>query len=122
MAEYTILIPHHQASWEAPAEEERAETYRQHAAFAQALAERGHKILKGAELHEAPAARTVRRGADGSAVVTDGPYAEGVEHLGGYYSIETDDLDDLLQACAILAESKWGVEVRPVVDHGGGSD
>ena len=47
MAEYTILIPDHEASWEAAAADERAETYRQHMAFAQALAERGHKILKG---------------------------------------------------------------------------
>lgn len=119
MAEYTVLIPDHEASWEAAAADERAETYRQHMAFAQALAERGHKILKGAELHKAPTARTVRRGPDGAAVVTDGPYAEGVEHLGGFYSIETDDLDDLLEACAILAESKWGIEVRRVVDRAG---
>ena len=48
------------------------------------------------------------------AVVTDGPYAEGVEQLGGFYLIEADSQDVLLDLCRLLPSS-YAVEVRPVI-------
>ena len=62
-------------------------------------------------------ARTVRRDGAGT-TVTDGPYAESVEQLGGFYLVETDDLDDLLEICGLLAGPDGGVEVRATVEHG----
>ena len=53
----------------------------------------------------------MRRAGDGIAV-TDGPYAETVEQLTGYYVIDTDDLDDLLEVCGVLADAEGAVEVR----------
>ena len=50
--------------------------------------------------------------------VTDGPYAETVEQLTGFYTVETDDLDDLLQVVAVLAGAEGAIEVRATVDHG----
>jgi hypothetical protein len=69
----------------------------------------------GAELQGADTARTVRVGADGHPVVTDGPYLELKEVIGGVFQLECADLDE---AAAIAAT--WpltgigGVEVRPV--------
>jgi hypothetical protein len=44
--------------------------------------------------------------------VTDGPYAETTEQLGGYYEVRTDDLDDLMDVCKILAATGDAVEVH----------
>ena len=55
---------------------------------------------------------TVLRAADGQVSMTDGPYAETVEQLTGYYTVQSDNLDDLLQCVGILAEGESGLEVR----------
>jgi hypothetical protein len=47
--------------------------------------------------------------------VTDGPYAETVEQLTGFYVVRSDDLDDLLDVCRILADGDGAVEVRACV-------
>ena len=59
-------------------------------------AERGHKITGGAELHATSEGRRIPRG---GGPVTDGPFAEVTEQVGGFYQVETDDLDDLLECC-----------------------
>ena len=45
--------------------------------------------------------------------MTDGPYAEAAEQLTGFYLVETDDPDDLLEVCKVLAEGESLIEVRP---------
>ena len=63
----------------------------------------------------------MRRDAAGRVVVTDGPFAETAEQLSGFYLVESDDLDDLLQISATLTGSSGDadgvVEVRATVDH-----
>ena len=44
--------------------------------------------------------------------MTDGPYAEAAEQLGGFYLVRTDNLDDLLDVCGILADGDGAIEVR----------
>ncbi len=120
MTTYTVLIHGDEALWEAASPEEQAEVFAQHEKFAQALAERGHTITDGAELMPSTTAKNVGRASDGRVVVTDGPHAETVEQLGGFYVVESDDLDDLLEVCAILAEpGGTTLEVRATVDHSG---
>lgn len=51
--------------------------------------------------------------------ITDGPYAETVEQLTGFYVVQSDDLDDLLEVCGILADAESVVEVRAAVDSAG---
>jgi hypothetical protein len=92
--------------------------YAKHGEFARLLAERGHKITGGAELTHSRDARVVRRSNDGIAV-TEGPYAETVEQLTGFYVVDTDDLDDLLEVVGVLADAEGAVEVRAAV---GGAD
>lgn len=120
MTTYVVLLPGDETTWENATPEEQAAVFAKHEEFSRALAERGHTITGGAELTHSRTTRKVARKADGSLVVTDGPYAETVEQLSGFYVVESDDLDDLLEVCAILAEpGSTPVEVRAAVDHSG---
>ena len=117
MTEYVVLLPGNESTWEAATEEQKAQMYAKHGEFARLLAERGHKVIGGNELTHSREAKVVRGELD-NVTVTDGPYAETVEQLGGYYLVDTDDLDDLLQVCGVLAGA-GAVEVRGTVDHSG---
>lgn len=119
MTEYVVLLPGDESVWEAATPERRVEVYARHAEFARLLAERGHKITGGAELTHSRDTKQVRLDASGAVVVTDGPYAETVEQLTGFYVVESDDLDDLLQICGRLASTEGTIEVRAAVDHSG---
>ena len=68
----------------------------------------------GAELQPTDAATTVRV-RNGDRLVTDGPYAEIKEALGGFFILEADSIDDACQlAAAIPAAAHGAIEVRPV--------
>jgi hypothetical protein len=117
MTTYAILLPGDEARWASASEEDRAAMYAKHGEFARLLEERGHKATGGAELTHSSGAKVVRSNGSGISV-TDGPYAETVEQLSGFYVVETDDLDDLLEVCGVLA-GEGAVEVRGTVDHSG---
>jgi hypothetical protein len=78
----------------------------------------GSKIKGGYQLQPITTATTVRRNNGGKPVVTDGPFLEGKETIGGYAEIEVADLDE---AIAMAKEWPTGgpVEVRPVVEQQG---
>ena len=119
MTEYIVLIPDNEARWAEADAQEKERVYGLHREFAEALAQRGHKVTGGAELVPSSQARTVRR--DGSGLqVTEGPYAESVEQLSGFYVVESDDFDDLVQCAGILVDDESPIEVRACVDHSGG--
>jgi hypothetical protein len=92
-----------------PAEDERE--MGEHRAYAQAL---GPRLLGGERLASTAAARRVTlRG--GARAVTDGPFAETKEALGGYYVVECADADEALEWAARCPSARHGtVEVRPV--------
>lgn len=111
--EYMVLLPSVEQRWLDATREQKAAVYDRHRTFAAMLAQRGHTMTGGSEL--APSARSKVVRADGS--VTDGPYAETVEQLSGFYLIRTDDLDDLLRVVAVLADAEGPVEVRECLDQ-----
>ena len=111
MTEYAILLPGNEAQWENASPEHRAAMYAKHNEFAAKLAERGHKVTGGAELTSSREAVVVRHG-DGGVVITEGPYAETVEQLTGFYLIDSPDLDDLLEVCKVLGKGEGVIEVR----------
>lgn len=79
------------------------------------IAELGGKFLGGNRLRPASSATTIRI-RDGKRLVTDGPFAETKEYLGGYFLIDAADLDEaILVASRIPAARMDCVEVRPVV-------
>jgi hypothetical protein len=118
MTTYAILLPGDERTWASATDEQRAAMYEKHNRFAELLAERGHKITGGSELTESSSAKIVSGSLD-SVSVTDGPYAETTEQLTGFYTVETDDLDDLLNVVGILGEAGGRIEVRACVDHSG---
>ena len=119
MTEYVVLIVGDADRWwTTMSPERRAAGYAEYARFGQELTDRGHKVTGGAELVHSRGAVVVHNG-NGGVAVTEGPYAETVEQLTGFYLVESDDLDDLLQVAAMLAGPQGGVEVRACVDHSG---
>lgn len=113
MSEYVVLIVGDADRWwTTMTEQERKHGYAEYDRFGKELVENGHKITGGAELH---ATGTAKHIAAGGSTVTDGPFAEGTEQVGGFYVIETDDVDDLAQRCAIITALGDGVEIRPSV-------
>jgi len=120
MTEYAVLLPGDESTWENTTAEQRAAVYARHEEFAKALADRGHSVVGGAELRHSREAKQVRTDSNGSINITDGPYAETTEQLTGFYLVKSDDLDDLLQVCGLLAGVEGTIEVRAVVDHESG--
>ncbi len=114
---YVILLPGDEDAWAATPAEAKQQGYAAHARFADELAARGHAIVGGAELQHSRTARTLRQG-----VLTDGPFAESAEQLTGFYLVESDDLDDLIDCCRTLGRVETTIEIRPVVDHSGTTD
>ncbi|WP_122818709.1 YciI family protein [Nocardioides pantholopis] len=102
----------HFAKWDRADAALRERVVADFTAFDAAVAERG-SVLAGEALDHPGAARTVRPGADRP--VTDGPYAEAVEQLGGLYLIDVPSMEDAVQLAALLPR-EYAVEVRPVVE------
>lgn len=118
MSEYVVLLPGDESGWESASEDTRKAVYARHEQFARLLVERGHRVTGGSELTHSREAHVVR-GALDDVSVTEGPYAETVEQLTGFYVVRSDDRDDLLKVCGLLADGGGAVEVRASVDHDG---
>ena len=112
MTSYVVLLPGDEAAWENSSDEDKQEMYGHHREFARLLAERGHKQTGGAELTHSRETRVLRTDADGTQTVTQGPYAESAEQLSGFYVIESDDLDDLIECCKVLGRGEGVIEIR----------
>jgi hypothetical protein len=99
-----------QEMWENMPEDVRTQAY---ATIERWFEENGSKITGGYELQSPTTATTVRFNGNHEPIVTDGPFIEGNEVIGGFAEIEVADLDEALQ----MARTWPGgmVEVRPVV-------
>ena len=96
-------------------ETERQECYAESTQLAQQISSSG-QYLDAAPLHPTSTATSVRV-RDGKRLVTDGPFAETREQLGGYFLINAKDIDEAIGIAArIPMACKGTVEIRPVVD------
>src|SRR5262245_23247464 len=94
---------------------ERQQCYVDSAQLCQDLAASGHYV--GANPLHPPTTATSVRVRDGNAVVTDGPFAETREHLGGYFMIDAKDMDEAVGIARRIPGAKKGaVEIRPVME------
>jgi hypothetical protein len=75
-------------------------------------------VVGGEQLQPVETATTVRV-ENGEALLTDGPFVDAKEHLGGYCLVEVDDLDAALEIAARIPAARMGgaVEVRPLVER-----
>ena len=100
-------------------EEQRTQQYMEYNAFTENVRSRG-AYAGGEALHPVASATTVRV-RDGKTMTTDGPFAETKEQLGGYYVVECNNLDEAIEAAAMIPGARDGsVEVRPIVDFSNG--
>ncbi|HEY7174190.1 MAG TPA: YciI family protein [Micromonosporaceae bacterium] len=118
MAKYAVLIYGDEAQWDAMSADAQKQLDAAHRAFSAAL---GSAILDGQELQPVSKSTTLRTNGSGRLSVTDGPFVETKEALGGYYLIEAASLDEVVAHAKNLSEVSAGhswVEIREVVDHG----
>jgi len=89
--------------------------YQEYAVFTDDIKKSGH-FVNANRLLPAATATTVRV-RNGNVVVTDGPFAETKEQLGGYYVIEARDLNEAIRIAGKIPGARYGsVEIRPVAD------
>jgi hypothetical protein len=111
--EYLALIHGDESVWERMTEAERDAAYEQYGEFAEAARAAG--VLAGGEELGSTASATTVRVRDGRRLVTDGPYAEVKEALGGFFILDCASFDEALDWAARIPAAEHGaVEVRPV--------
>jgi hypothetical protein len=99
-------------------EEEREHCYVESAALTRELDTQG-KYIAASPLHPTVTAPSVRV-REGKRLVTDGPFAETREQLGGYYLIDAHDLDEAMKIAERIPVAKHGtIEIRPVLEISG---
>jgi hypothetical protein len=113
---YMLLIYHDEQSWEGVTDAERQQIYTEYRNLRGQLESSG-QFLSGSELQPVTTATTVRV-RDGKELVTDGPFAETHEQLGGYFLIEAENLDEATSIAAKIPSARTGtVEIRPLVEQ-----
>jgi hypothetical protein len=96
-------------------EAEAESHYQEYAVFTENIKNSGHFIA--ANRLQPPEAATTVRVRNGKVLVTDGPFAETKELIGGYYVIEARDLSDAIQVAAAIPGARMGcVELRPIAE------
>lgn len=116
--QYLLLIYEDEAADQARTDEERSASIAAHIALAKRLREEG-RFVAGDPLQPSPTATTVTTDR-GKIVITDGPYADTKEQLGGFYIVEAAHLDQALaDAAAISSMGRGVIEVRPLQDLSG---
>jgi hypothetical protein len=112
MSEYLVLIYENESSYPAPNDPGWGELMSGHMKFG----ENNGAVLRGGNaLQPTATATSIRGDASGEFTVTDGPFAETKEALGGYYLIEAPDLDAAIEIAKQVPAPYGGVEVRPVM-------
>jgi hypothetical protein len=114
MAEYMILIYENESLYADTTSDVFTKVMAAHNRFAEQVVEQGGKIITDRGLELTTTATTIR-----GDVVTDGPFVETKENLGGFYLISAKDLDHALAIAKLCPAESGGVEVRPVRDFSG---
>jgi len=115
--QYLLLCCFNEKQWDSLPDAKRADIMQDYGEWVRSLTKSGHH-LSGAQLMPISSARSVR-GGNGKAAVTDGPFAETKEQLGGYHLMECKDFDEALAMAKRIPTIPHGgtVEVRPLIDR-----
>jgi hypothetical protein len=115
VTDYVVIFPaDDEAEWQAGTEADHQATFDTDHEFAQLLQARGGAVIGGAGLAHSRTARTIKRGSGSKPVITDGPFAETVEQISGFFIVTCDDYDALVEAAQVLVRAHPVVEIRPV--------
>ncbi len=95
--------------------EEQGKILQAYGAFTQDLQERG--LMRAGEALEGVSTARTLRVRNGERIVSDGPFAETKEQLGGFYAIECDSLDEAIETAARIPTAEHGsIEIRPIME------
>ena len=102
------------APWDELTPDEQEAAMARHLAFDEACAAHpGVEMLGGEALGDGSMATTLRTH-NGEMAITDGPFAEAAEQIGGYYLLDSPDLDTLIVLCKVLPA--YDIDIRPVLE------
>jgi hypothetical protein len=111
---YLLMIYENEADFEKLSDAEKGKIFGEYFAFTESIKKSGHYVA-GDALQPTMTATTVRV-RDGKTLVTDGPFAETREQLGGYYLVDAKDLDEARAIAARIPSARVGsIEVRPIM-------
>jgi hypothetical protein len=112
---YMLLIYGDEKGWSNMTPEDQRAEFEAYDSFGKWLAEKGW--MRGGDALQPTATATSVRLRDGKVLTTDGPFAETKEHLGGFYQIECDNLDQAIEAASKIPAARGGtIEVRPIAE------
>lgn len=112
--QYLLLIYHNENQYESLGEAERGKITGEYMELAKNIRAKGQYV--GGNRLDSTAKATTVRVRDGERLLTDGPFAETKEQLGGYFLVEANDLDEAIAIAGRIPAARWGsIEVRPIV-------
>ena len=115
---YLCTIYGDESQWSDATPEQMSEVMAAYGAFGEEAGQAG--VIIGGEGLEPTSSATTVRVRDGERVLSDGPFAETKEQLGGFYLLECNSLDEAIEWAAKIPGAQFGsVEVRPVMDYEG---
>jgi hypothetical protein len=113
--QYLLLLYTDEENWQRMSDQERGEITKEYFALTDDLRERG-SYLGGNPLQPTTTATTVRL-RDGEQLLSDGPFAETKEQLGGYFLVDAESIDEAIEHAARIPAARLGsVEVRPIME------
>ena len=113
---YMLTLISEEGGWDDVTPEQMQAEMSRWEAFGKELEQAG-AFIAGEGLQESATATTIRIQGDGERVVTDGPFAETKEQVGGFYLLECENLDEAIAWAKKVPLSGGGIEVRPVMDY-----
>jgi hypothetical protein len=114
--QYLLMIYGNESHFDKMSQGEKDKILQEYGEYSKSIAGSGH-MRGGNELDRISKAKTVRV-RNGKRAVTDGPFAETKEQLGGYYLVEAKDVEEALGLAARIPSARWGsIEVRPIIPH-----
>lgn len=115
--QYMLMIYEDEKAWQAMSDADRGVIFAEYGKFTEEIRAAG-QYKSGAPLHPTATATSVRV-RDGQRLVTDGPFAETREQLGGFYIVNAKDLDEAIAIASRIPAVRIGtIEVRPVLEMG----
>jgi len=115
--QYMLLIYGDEQGWGGMSDEERNAVFGDYLAFTSSIRESGN-FVDGAPLQPTGTATSVLV-LGGEQLITDGPFAETKEQLGGFYLVEAENVDEAIGLAARIPGARYGtIEVRPVMPMG----
>lgn len=113
---YAVLIYGKEVPADQVTPEEWGAVMAEYNAYTKMLNDAGVNTGGGEALHDTPTAKSIRV-RDGKTNVTDGPFAETKEALGGFYILDCTNIDEAIRYGGQCPGAKWGtIEVRPIID------